>query len=213
MSFKKLKSQILSLRIKAVMWAISLPMVHTLVLKVLPKIRFSTGYGLVEYAAFNAIATKAEPGDLIFSVDNSKLTSILIPGKWSHVGIVVDNGINGPKIVEAVPPAVRSTTLFDFCRTADEVMLMRPGLDLKSKYWACTVAKMRLGTAYDAEFTIGPKALYCAELIADAYYVAENMGMTFDWSDLLGLGYPYLTPDGVADGKPMSVVYSLLAGK
>lgn len=200
-----MKSQLLSLLRRALIWAFSKKAVQIIILKVLPKIRLSTGYALVGWSDYMAVSIRAQPGDIIFSVDKSKLTSLLIPGYWSHVGIVVknDHDQDGVMIVEAVPPEVRETSLFEFCKCADEIMVLRPDVTNEVREQAIFRAKYNIGREYDACFKIGPAALYCAELISYCFL----QSVKFDWSDLWGLGYPYLSPDGVADGEPMAVVY------
>lgn len=205
MFFKKMKSRLLSLLRKTLIWILSQKTVQIVVLKVLPKIRFSTSYALLGWADYTSISLNARPGDIILSVDKSKLTSLLIPGYWSHVGLVVknDHDQDGVLIVEAVPPAVRETSLFDFCKCADEVMVLRPDVTNDVVEQAVFRAKYNIGREYDGLFKYGPTALYCAELISYCFL----QSVKFDWSDLWGVGYPYLSPDGVADGEPLTVIF------
>lgn len=55
---------------------------------------------------------------------------------------------------------------------------------------------------YDVEFLLGVEALYCSELIymADqiaAHKLGELPRLKVDLTDLVGLGRPYLSPDGL----------------
>ena len=169
-----------------------------MLLKVLPKIRLSTAYGGLTGEEMVRLRQVIRPGDIIFSRDPHKITTLLIPGQWSHVGIVVDDFM----VVEALPgKGVVASYLHDFCQSAREVALARPYLDNRSTpdlriKGAIDRALDSIGTKYDGMFTIGPKALYCAELIDHAY----RDSIQFDWSDVWGIGMPYLTPDGVFDG-------------
>lgn len=145
-----------------------------------------------------ALRSLIRPGDIIFSRDPHKLTTLLIPGEWSHVGIVVDDFM----VIEALPgKGVVASYLHDFCRSAREVCLARVNLDGNSEpdeiiNAAIKYAWNRIGTPYDGLFHSGPQALYCAELVANCY----ASSVIFDWSDMWGIGMPYLTPDGVYSG-------------
>lgn len=190
---------------KIIYFIMSRKLVQWVIGKILPKIRLSTGYGRTTYEDYQAIEEYAEVGDLIFSTDRAKLSTFLIPGQWSHVGII-SNVYKGVMIIEAVPEGVRKTNLYDFCKTSDQVMLSRlkrrPEQHLEIVTEAVATATSLIGRPYDFGFWQNNRALYCAELIAVAYAVVK-----FDWSDLLGLGFEYLTPDGVAASPEIETVY------
>lgn len=189
-----LKRSLLSLLRKVLVTILGWTPVQWGLIYVLPKLRLTNGYGKATSADFRAIKNLARPGDLIFSLDRSKLSSLLIPGKWEHVAIVASNEVE-LEIIEAVPiHGVRKIAFYDFLKTADEVMLMRrsahrQGDEESAVRWAVAF----MGMKYDTNFERGPEALYCAELVADCYTKAK-----FDWSDLWGIGMQYLSPDGVA---------------
>lgn len=189
-------------------------LVQWLLLKVIPKIRLSTGYGRTSWDDYSAILERALPGDIIFSADRAKISTLLIPGDWSHVGIVAEKHECKCKIVEAVPEGVRITDLYSFCQTSDEVMLMRPyplsrslveNQEMFDRIMRdrALFAKSLVGRSYDALFSRNNQALYCAELVHEVW----GGFCRFDWSDFLGLGHPYLTPDGIAESPDLVQVY------
>ena len=160
--------------------------------RILPRIRFSTSPPKITGQEWQSFIAMIKPGDLVFSVDRSKLSSVLIPGEWDHVGIVSEDSM----IVEAHFPKVRKIHPFDFCHTSDAVGVLRP--------FPSTAAVLAsrcdsfIGIGYDTLFRKGAESLYCSELVWQCDQ-ANDLG--FDTSDAVGLGIEYLSPDGLWDSK------------
>lgn len=163
--------------------------VQWLLTKVLPKIRFSLHRPKMNAEKYAVFYRALRPGDLVFSVDRSKLSTFLIGGKWSHVGIYVDHD----NIVEAVYPLVRFVHPLDFCFDADCVGVGRPKYNGSEGaiYEATLKAATYVGRHYDTLFEPGTEALYCSELVSNV------VGLQVDRSDEVGLGQDYVTPDEV----------------
>lgn len=160
--------------------------------RILPLIRFSTSPPKITGQEWQRFIAMIKPGDLVFSVDRSKLSSVLIPGEWDHVGIVSEDSM----IVEAHFPKVRKIHPFDFCHTSDAVGVLRP--------FPSTAAVLAsrcdsfIGIGYDTLFRKGAESLYCSELV---WQCDQDNDLGFDTSDAVGLGIEYLSPDGLWDSK------------
>ena len=158
--------------------------------RILPRIRFSTSPPKITGQDWQSFIVMIRPGDLVFSVDRSKLSSVLIPGEWDHVGIVSEESM----IVEAHFPKVRKIHPFDFCHTSDAVGVLRP-----FPATAATLASRCdsfIGIGYDTLFRKGAESLYCSELV---WQCDQDNTLGFDTSDAAGLGIEYLSPDGLWD--------------
>ena len=160
--------------------------------RILPRIRFSTSPPKITGQEWQSFIAMIKPGDLVFSVDRSKLSSVLIPGIWDHVGIVNNEGM----IVEAHFPKVRKIHPFDFCHTSDFVGILRP-FPVTADMLATKVDRF-IGRNYDTLFRKGAESLYCSELVWEC---DESNSLGFDVSDAIGLGIEYLSPDGLWDSK------------
>lgn len=136
---------------------------------------------------FKKFLTHVQPGDLVFSVDRTKLSNILIGGFWAHVGVVDQN----LEIVEAHFPLVRRIHPAEFCFTSDIVGIIRPqSVDLRQHI--ATKCGMFVGMPYDTLFVDGRESLYCSELV---WTLDEDNQLGFDTTDEVGLGIGYVSPD------------------
>lgn len=106
-----------------------------------------------------------EPGDVILRGYDSYLDSKCIPSQrgYSHGAIYIGNDI----IVHAVAEGVSEVNVIDFCE-CDRICILRPK---KYKKEAVRNAKLFLKQSipYDFGFNAGVSALYCFELVAEAY--------------------------------------------
>ena len=110
-------------------------------------------------------------------------------------------------ICGAVWPTVTDESVFKFCSTATDVMILRPkwaSEENKKEYNDSLVKRLDQyrGLPYDTLFGRGPERLYCAEMIWRLFPWKK-----FDWSDVHGVGFEYLTPDGVASCKDFEPLY------
>ncbi len=174
------------------------------VLKVLPFIRFSTYYAKLRGKQFRPAYELLQPGDIIFSTDRAKLSTMLIPGEWSHAALVVDKGVDW-EISEMTHTNYTKSHFFDFCKTSDRIAIMRCK-DFDPTYIEKMIALCKTfdGAKYDADFTLGVKALYCSELVYQADFEKR---LQVNLEDLAGLGRPYLSPTGLAKGKNLELIY------
>ena len=56
---------------------------------IIPFIRFSTYYTKLKGKQYHKLYSQLEVGDIIVTVDKKKLTSLLIPGEFSHAAMCV----------------------------------------------------------------------------------------------------------------------------
>ena len=190
------------LKLKAVEWLMSTKFYKHMLMHIIPYIRFTTYYTKLNGKKYNAIYDIVEPGDIILTIDRKKLTTMLIPGEFSHAGMVVNkDGIW--ETAEMTHNNYDKTCLYDMARQSDRIVVMRPQLPLSVITKAIEKCKSFEGTNYDTHFSLGIEALYCSELIYESY---EDNILGIDISDLLGLGKPYISPSGLYTAKNLRVV-------
>lgn len=175
-------------------FVLSLKPVQWFLVSVLPHVRFSVAPPKMTGDKYMEFLERLEPGDIVFSNDRSKLAGMLIPGRWDHCGVFIGAGI----IIEAHQPTVRKTTVFDFCHTSDEVGIGRHRL---TPFWR-DILESAVGTPYDSWFEDDVNALYCSELVAELYPNRADL----DYSDTMGLGSSYISPDGIWESMGLEKV-------
>ena len=111
-----------------------------------------------------AVMSQARAGDLIFRRQGRTLGTAIIPGHYSHVGIMS----SPTTVIHSLGDGVVEEDILDFMRT-DALGLMR----VNNKDWesaAVDFAKECLGRPYDYIFDSDDKrALYCSELAMYCY--------------------------------------------
>lgn len=110
---------------------------------------------------YRSMKALMKPGDILITSTRGELTTILIPGFWSHNAIVVDEN----SCVEAIGLGVVKTDLIDFILTRDYAVLMRPknmSDEQLQKVADFTISK--IGAMYDYEFESDNEQFYCSEL-------------------------------------------------
>lgn len=161
--------------------------IRFLIKRVIPKIMFRTQYSKITGARYLEVANYLKEGDILLSVDNYKLTSFLIPGYWSHAGIV--KSTNGQiTISEMISDGYSETNLYDFCKSSDNIMVIR--VDKNQSGYGLRMANeinKYINSQYDIEFEHGDKEMYCSELVAAC-----------DFENRLGLDLSkIITPDDI----------------
>jgi uncharacterized protein YycO len=146
---------------------------------------------------------KLKPGDVLLTLDKKKLTSFLIPGNFSHAAMCVSKD-HLWEVSEMTHKNYTISTFFDICKESDRVVIMRCMEATPEQInKAIDKCKSFKNSKYDITFTLGIESLYCSELIYQSY---ENNLIGADLSDLVGLGKPYLSPDGIFYSKNLYVV-------
>lgn len=188
--------------------------------RVLPYLRISTYYtGLPgwKYARGYALL---EPGDVILSSDFRGLSAWLIHGDLDHGAVCVSKD-GEYEIGEMVWCGYVRSTFFDACRHANRVVIMRllnvygetkedEAEWLARRLAAVEKCKSLEGTAYDREFRLGIRQLYCTELVLACYGL---MALDVMLDDLAGIGRPYLSAMGLRKAAGLYCVWDSEAEK
>ena len=172
---------------------------------VIPYIRFTTYYTSLRGHKYVQGYELLKPGHIILTNDKKKLTSLLIPGEFSHAALCVGKHPDQWEIAEMTHTNFTKSHFFDLCKEADRVVILEC-VDFSNGYIERMIDKAMSfeGAKYDSEFTLGVDALYCSELIYQADFAKF---LQVDLSDLAGLGRLYLSPDGIYRAKNGRVVW------
>lgn len=123
----------------------------------------STAYG-VRGDAQRTVLDTIQSGDLVLRRYNHYITSLAIPGYYSHVGIARTK----TKIIHALHRGVVEEDILTFSRT-DHLLILRPR-DQSTRSRAVGRAVAVLGRPYDFKFdTVNKAALYCTEVALYCY--------------------------------------------
>jgi len=170
----------------------------------IPYIRFTTYYpdfkGQLFYEGYKIL----RPSDIVLTIDNKKLTSLLIGGEFSHAAFCVSKN-EVFEFAEMTHDNYRRSTFFDICKESTRVVILR-AKDWSETYKLDVIQKcLSMSNAkYDVEFSLGIEALYCSELVYHSDYLKT---LDFDLSDLVGMGRPYLSPEGIYKCKNLITVW------
>jgi hypothetical protein len=174
-----------------------------LLMKIVPYIRFSLYYTKLRGWQFHQAVKIYQPGDILLSVDKKKLTSLLIPGVFTHASFAIAK--NAPfEVAEMTHANYSRSCLFDIFKEADRVVILRPEWDEYYRSKAIEKCLSLQNATYDVSFSLGIESLYCSELV---YQSDFERRLKFDLSDLAGLGRPYLSPDGIYDCGDLTVIF------
>ena len=122
-----------------------------------------TSYGVSGDEA-RVILNTVQPGDLVFRRYSHYVTSLVIPGFFSHVGVATATD----RMVHAIHAGVVDEDILTYVRT-DYILIMRPK-DPRHTTQAIQRAKDLKGKPYDFKFdTADKRALYCTELAMHCY--------------------------------------------
>lgn len=117
-----------------------------------------------------------KPGDVLVRRYVGYANGWFIPGRFSHSGIYVGDGL----MIHALGNGVQKTDIIDFLQ-CDGFAILRPKCDSEVKARACEIAYSYLGHAYDFHFDIcedyknedevqnRTKTVYCHELTRSCY--------------------------------------------
>lgn len=169
---------------------------------IIPYIRFSTYYTKLKGKVYHILYNELQPGDIILAVDRKKLTSLLIPGTFSHAAMCVSIDKEW-EVSEMTHDDYTKSTFFDICKESDRVVILRPQLRDEEINVAIQNCKNFENAKYDAEFKLGVETLYCSELIYQSF---EGNGLQADTSDFIGLGRPYISPTGLLYASKLKII-------
>lgn len=170
---------------------------------VIPYIRFTTYYTTLRGVKYHKLYEQLQPGDVILTIDKKKLTTMLIPGEFTHAAMCVSLD-NTWEVSEMTHSDYTKSCFFDICKESDRVVIMRckwcGSSDVEKAIEKC---KSFVGAKYDVEFSLGVLALYCSELVYQSY---EDNLLGADLEDFVGLGRPYISPVGLYQADNLDVV-------
>lgn len=186
-----------------VFWLMETSFYRNVLKNIIPYIRFSTYYTKLRGRVYHRLYEKLEPGDVLLSLDRKKLTTLLIPGDFSHAAMCVDVGSDW-EVSEMTHNDYTKSTFFDICKESDRVVIMRL---INSTHMETIDAIKRCksfeGATYDVQFDLGIESLYCSELVYQSF--KDNvLGASID--DLVGLGRPYISPTGIYRAKNLILI-------
>lgn len=165
-------------------WLMRTKIYSYVVLYLVPKIRFSTSYAKFDGESYDKLKATLKNGDVLVMVDEYKLSSFLIPEKWSHAGIYFDG-----YVYEMVTPHIKKTHLYDFCKASNEVAAYRCPLfpyEYIKEMHKLADKLLKLKVPYDVMFADDYQKLYCSELVI---YLDFKKYIVCDRTKSLGLSY------------------------
>jgi hypothetical protein len=184
-------------------WVMQTRMYRYLLKHVIPYIRFTTYYTNLRGKKYHALYEKLEAGDVILTIDKKKLTTLLIPGEFSHAAMCVSLDKRW-EVSEMTHTDYTKSCFFDICKESDRVVIMRcKKITEEQLSTAIETCKSMKEAKYDTEFSLGISALYCSELIYVSY---ENNLIQANLEDFVGLGRPYISPVGLYHAENLEVV-------
>lgn len=95
-----------------------------LLIHVVPYTRFTLYYTSFKGWMYQRGYRLLQPGDIILTNDRWKLTSLLIPGEWTHAALCIDKGPEF-EVAEMTHTNFTHSTFFDLCKEATRVAILR----------------------------------------------------------------------------------------
>jgi uncharacterized protein YycO len=187
---------------KLINYLLSTKLYKYLLKNVIPYIRFSTYYTNLRGKKYHKLYRHLKAGDIILTLDKKKLTTLLIPGDFSHAAMCVSKDENW-EVSEMTHDDYTKSTFFDICKESDRVVILRASVNKDIILRAIEKCKTFKDARYDSSFDLGVKSLYCSELIYQSY---ENNSLGANLKDFIGLGRPYISPQGLYKAKNLSII-------
>lgn len=173
--------------------------------------------GLAYYRALPYL----KPGYIFLTKIRGELTSIIIPGYWSHAAIYSPQVIGNINefVIEAEGPGVIRTDLVSFLLTKDEFMILAPiGIPDYVCELAADLAHRQMGLPYDYKLqpTFAddvPKAFYCSGLVWWAYDKAcKEFKFPCPFVAKKQLGVFTISPDDISNSANFRVIFDSRKG-
>lgn len=192
---------------KLIIWLMKTKLYKWIVLKLIPKLKYPTIHTKLNGQTYNLFYEILKPGDVLLSKNKWSMSSLLVPGDFSHAAFCVSkDGKN--EIIEAVAQGVRTVTFYDFYKDCSDIAILRGSGELFTPGYIARMCHKAIyfynnRTGYDYMFEFGVDALYCSELIA---HIDFDQKFGFSYMDLAGLGRYYISPTGILHGKNIEVI-------
>lgn len=178
-----------------------------IVINIIPFIRISFYYSDMRGYKYKRAYQVLEKGDIILCRDKWKLTSLLIPGKYSHAALCVekDKYIEF-EVAEMGHRGFTKSTFYDIFRESTELVILRCE-DWNKDYIDKVIKKCKAfeNVPYDINFQFNIEALYCSELVYQSDFERRLQAST---EDLLGIGRQYISPMGLYKAKNCKVIWN-----
>jgi hypothetical protein len=189
---------------KILLWLMKTKFYKKLLINVIPYIRFTTYYTTMKGSTFHKMYKILKPGQIILTIDKKKLTTLLIPGEFSHAAFCVSKDMEW-EISEMTHTHYTKSTFADVCFQSDRVLILECK-DFDEAYINKMIDKCKSlsGAEYDTDFSLGIEALYCSELI---YQSDFEKRLQISLEDLAGLGKPYISPTGLLKALNCQIIY------
>lgn len=179
---------------KIIVFLMSTKFYQYLLKNIIPYIRFTTYYTSLKGWKYHILYENLEVGDIILTIDKKKLTSLLIPGDFSHAAMCVSKD-GSWEVSEMTHDNYTKSCFFDICKESDRVVILGvKDTSLEEKLEAVEKCKSLDNCKYDIFFELGVKALYCSELCLVSW---GNDKLKANLEDLANLGKPYISPTGL----------------
>lgn len=162
-----------------------------------------------------------KPGHIFVTRIRGELTSLIIPGHFSHAAIYTPQQVGNINefVTEAEGPGVRLTDLVSFLLTKDEFMILEPiGIPEYVMAIAADIAHQEIGLPYDFMIDLPvddkqPKSFYCSGLVWWAYDCAcRQSHFTSPFVAKNDLGVFTVSPDDIAKSGNFRIVYDSRGG-
>jgi len=195
-----------SLKAKFILWFMHTKFYHYMLRYIVPFIRFSTYYTSFRGWQYLQGYAALQPGHFILSLDRKKLTTLLIPGAFSHAAFCRSKGEPQDwEISEMTHTDFTQSSFFDICKEADRVVICDcPLWDDAYKQKMIAKDATLVGTPYDHQFELGIAALSCSEHI---FMLDEEHRLGASLEDVIGIGRLYISPTGLYHAQHCQVVW------
>lgn len=174
-----------------------------LLIKIIPYIRapyYTSIRGNAYYNGYRYL----KAGDILLSIDKKKLTTLLVPGEFTHASFCVGvRPVEDFEIIEADHLGVIKSDFFDICKEADRVVILRCK-DWPDDYISQVIinAKQLIGLEYDYKFDLESKNPYCAEVIYKSDWLKLAKIKTVEF-----LKEKYVSPDSYYYGENIERIW------
>ncbi|GAA4824635.1 hypothetical protein GCM10023331_06440 [Algivirga pacifica] len=179
---------------------------HFALKNIIPFIRFSTYYTSFKGWKYLEGYELLKPGDFILTIDKKKLTTLLIPGEFSHAAFCRSKGEKGDwEVSEMTHKDFTKSYFFDICKESDRVVICR------CPQWTGDYLQEMINRdrdfstqPYDNMFDMKSDALSCSEHI---YKLDPENRLGVSTEDVIGIGSEYVSPTGLWNAQNKIVVW------